>query len=515
MHAPIPNLGPLDKAVRPEAVPADAGAITRLRVLMALASLPVLCLWIAPMGSSLWLDELTTFWSVYKGVLPSIARSQFWPGQNTAYTVLVAAIVHLMGTSEIVLRLPSLFAVLLAAWLLFRLGECLFDRETGILAVVVFTSLHPVAKEAATNARPYGIALFFVVGSMLQLVRWLDTQRLRNMAGFIVTCAAIPYFHLLFTTTYLIFCAYGIYVWRAERRIRIKQLVLAAAAVMFLLTPLLWYVLFISRPSAESSWAGTPDFQILLSSFIPNILAATLLLGGISAFFVYRRTGAAFQISRSTAFLLGSWLILPVITTFVVARATPLKVFVPRYYLPAFVALALIVGYGIRMLSPARLRLLMAGFVVGGSIVSYAGYHLTVSPHREDWRTAAKVVRSKIVSPTTPVLLRVGLIETQKIRWDPIIDRDSPLLCPLSKYPMPGQIVLLPYRVDAGTIQYMQQISSQILATNETFLLVSRKDEEFIAWMRGWFLGQGFESSEVGRDQGVTVLLYHRVSHQR
>jgi hypothetical protein len=152
---------------------------------------------------------------------------------------------------------------------------------------------------------------------------------------------------------------------------------------------------------------------------------------------------------------------------------------------------------------------------VGGSIVSYAGYHLTVSPHREDWRTAAKVVRSKIVSPTTPVLLRVGLIETQKIRWDPIIDRDSPLLCPLSKYPMPGQIILLPYRVDAGTIQYMQQISSQILATNETFLLVSRKDEEFIAWMRGWFLGQGFESSEVGRDQGVTVLLYHRVSHQR
>jgi len=282
-----------------------------------------------------------------------------------------------------------------------------------------------------------------------------------------------------------------------------------------LLTPLLWYVLFVSRPSAKSSWAGTADFQTLLSSFIPNVLAATLLLGGISACFIYRRTGAAFQISRSTAFLLGSWLILPVITAFVLARATPLKVFVPRYYLPAFFALALIVGYGIRMLTPARLRLVMAGFVVGGSIVSYAGYHLTRSPHREDWRTAAKLVRSTVLSPTTPVLLRVGLIETEKIHWDRSIDKDSPLLCPLSKYPMPGQIILVPYRVDAGTIRYMQQISSQSLATNGTFLVVSRKDEEFIPWMRGWFLGQGFEGSEVGRAEGVPVLLFHRISHQQ
>ena len=211
-----------------------------------------------------------------------------------------------MGTSEIVLRLPSLFAVLLAAWLLFRLGEHLFDRETGILAVAVFTSLHPVAKEAATNTRPYGIALFFVVASMLQLVRWLDTQRLRKtLAGFIVTCAAIPYFHLLFTTTYLVFFAYGIYVWRAQHQDSNQTTGPSRRGSHVLADPLLWYVLFVSRPSAESSWADTPDFQMLLSSFIPNILAATLLLGGMSACFVYRRMGAAFQISALYCFSAG------------------------------------------------------------------------------------------------------------------------------------------------------------------------------------------------------------------
>jgi mannosyltransferase len=206
--------------------PGETGEVGDLRVPAALACFSAFCLWVIPIGSSLWLDELVTFWSSYKGIVPAIARSQFWPGQNTAYTVLIASIIRVAGTSEVVLRLPSLIAVVLTAWLLFRLGETFLDKEAGILVVVVFTSLHEVAREAATNARPYSIALLLVVASMLQLVRWLDSQRLRNMAGFTVTAAAIPYFHLMFATIYLVFFAYGVYRWLTERRIRIKQIAL-------------------------------------------------------------------------------------------------------------------------------------------------------------------------------------------------------------------------------------------------------------------------------------------------
>ena len=351
---------------------------------------------------------------------------------------------------------------------------------------------------------------------MLQLVMWLDTRRLRNMVGFIVTAAAIPYFHLLFATTYLVFCAYGVYCWRTERKIRIKQIALAAAVIAVLLVPLLWYTFFVHRMSAESSWADTPDSQVLVSSFMPNALASALLLGVLAASLACRRTGAALlQIPRSTAFLFTSWLVLPVVTLFVVARVTPLKIFVPRYYLQTFAALALIVGCGIRMLTSARMRVVIAIFLVAGSIISYAGYHLNVSPHREDWRSAAKVVRATDPSPTTPVLLRVGLIETARIRSDLPIDGDSPLLCPLSKYPFPGRIVLIPYRLNSESIRYMQEISRQILTANDTFVVVSRKDEEFISWMRGWFLGQGFDVSEVDHVEGVPVFLCRRLQHSR
>ena len=296
--------------------------------------------------------------------MPALGRAQFWPAQNTAYTILIAAIIRVAGTSEIVLRLPSLIAVLLTAWLLSRLGEYFIDKEAGLLVVVVFTSLHEVAREAATNARPYGIALLLVVASMLQLVRWLDAQRLRNMLGFVVTAAAVPYFHLLFSTVYLVFFAYGIHRWRTERKIRIQQIALALVTMAILLAPLLWYALFVHRASAESSWADNPDSLLLVTSFMPNTLASALLLGALAASFGCRRTGMApLQIPRSTVFLLMSWLVLPLLTLLVVSRVTPFKIFAPRYFLYSLAAMALIVGCGIRMLMPARARVVIAIFV--------------------------------------------------------------------------------------------------------------------------------------------------------
>jgi uncharacterized membrane protein len=95
--------------------------------------------------------------------------------------------------------------------------------------VVVFASLHD-AREAATNARPYGIALLLVVASVLQLVRWLDQRRLRNLIGFILTAATIPYFHYLFATVYLVFLRYAVYIWRSDRRLRIRDLMAAGRA---------------------------------------------------------------------------------------------------------------------------------------------------------------------------------------------------------------------------------------------------------------------------------------------
>src|SRR5260370_4458325 len=163
----------------------------RLKIYLALAAAAALRLWVAPMTASLWLGETVTFWSVCKGIGPSISRSQFWPGQNLLYTLIAAAAVRVGGQSEIALRLPSLFAALGTTWLLFRLGTRLFDRETDVLALVVFASLHAMSNTAA-KPRPYALGLLVVWGRIRQHARWLGTCRMRSMFGAACRAIAIP-----------------------------------------------------------------------------------------------------------------------------------------------------------------------------------------------------------------------------------------------------------------------------------------------------------------------------------
>jgi hypothetical protein len=491
-------------------VPAHTQA-TYLRILIALAFVEIFCLWVCPLTSSLWLDELVTFWSACKGIVPAIERSQFWPGQNAPYTVLIAAMIRIAGTSEVVLRLPSLAAALVTAWLMFRLGERFMDREAGVLVLTVFASLHEIAKSAAANARPYAIALLLVVVAISQLVRWLDTKRLRNIIGFILAAAAIPYFHLLFTTTYLVFLAYGAYMSRIGKT-RMASLLLPAGIVAALVTPLIWTTWHSRHGLAQSSFTGSPDLNELLTATIPPILAVSIFLGLISSFTAWQSTRTNLvTISPSARFLAITWLIIPLSSLFLVSRFTPLKVFVPRYYIPSFAAIALIAGCGLRMIASPRVRMLTVICVAFGSIVSYSGYHLFHSPHREDWRAAANLVRGANLPSSDPVLLQVGLLEARNLKWGTSIDRDSPLLCPLSKYPIPGRVVLLPFRPDREYNHYMEDLSLHLLTSTNEFLLVSRGEAGATSWLRGWLVGQGFTLSEWGHSEGVPVFLARRV----
>jgi 4-amino-4-deoxy-L-arabinose transferase-like glycosyltransferase len=484
-------------------------------LLFGLVLLAALRLWILPVGSSLWLDETVTYWSAYKGIGAAIARCQFWPGQNLLYTIIAAIAIRIGGPSEVALRLPSLIATLLTAWLLFQLGKRLFDRETAILAVLVFTSLQPIAKDGAVNARPYAIGLLLVVASTLELVWWLRFGRLRTMLAFAVLSAGIPYFHILFAVMYLVFIGYAVYMkWSGERLVSWTKLMTAGVLILLLICPLLWNCFHAKCVSAEASWASTPDTAELLSSFMPPLLGASLLGGLLVSLLVCGRCDAIVGgTSPSTRLLLVSWLTIPILVLYLIARLTVFKTFVPRYFLTALPALALLVGWIVRSLEPARARIIVAIAIAVGSIVSFGGRHLNLSvfPHREDWRTATALVRAAGISESTPVLIRVGLIETAKLRWDLNIDRDSPLLCPLSRYPIPGHIVLLPYRLNPEAVNYLQDVSLRILRPVDTFVLIARTDDNtMILWLRGWLWSQGFAASEMGKPEGISILLFHR-----
>src|SRR5215469_8306686 len=233
---------PLARPREPNEYVADQSS-RHLKIYWLLIAATVIRLWVMPMQASLWLDETVTYWSAYRGIAAAITRSQFWPGQNMVYTMLAALMIRLAGPSEIVLRLPSLLAAIATAWLLFRLGTDLFDKETGVMATLVFVSLDEMMRTAA-NARPYAIALLLVVGSTLFLVRYMRTGTTVYLLAYVPTAAAIVYFHLLFAIIYPVHALYVFTEYRAGTpRIPWRNLVLGALLVGLLLSPLVWNTL--------------------------------------------------------------------------------------------------------------------------------------------------------------------------------------------------------------------------------------------------------------------------------
>ena len=483
----------------------------RLKIYSVLVALCIVRLWLMPMTSSLWLDETTTYWSAYKGIGAALSRSQFWPGQNAVFSIIEAVAIRLAGHSEFVLRLPSLLAALGTVWLFLRLGTRLLDRETAALSLVVFASSQEMF-ETTANARPYALGLFFVVASTWALVRWLDTGRKRDLLSYVLLAAAVPYFHYLFATIFIVHAIYAGYRIQPEPRQRFWHGALAAPVILVLVSPLLWNAAHHKHISTGASFTSTPDFQKLFSAEMPAVLGAGIFLGLLLGFALYRTVKAenVVEPGADTFLLLILWFLVPIFLMFVVSRVSGFKVFVSRYYLPAFPPLALLVGWGIRNLSQ-KIRVVVAGAVVLVAIASFGTHHLWVNPYLEDWRGAAKEIRRANLDQSTPVLVRTGLIETANPTWSPEPDPDSPLLSPLSKYPVFGRIFLVPTGISDPSERYMDNLSRSILGTAPEFVYMTRDiGDPYEAWLRGRFSTQ-FAVSKLGHPDGVSVLLFRRV----
>lgn len=487
---------------------------SRIKIYFGLAMLCVVRLWIMPMTSSLWLDETTTYWTVYKGIGAAVSGSQFWPGQNVFFSIIEAVAIRIGGHSEFVLRVPSLLAALGAVWLLFRLASRLFDLETAALSIVVFACLQAIVENAA-NARPYALGLLVVVASTLELIRWLDTGRRRNLLLFALFAAAVPYFHYLFATIFIVHAIYACYRIKTERQATFWQAALAGVLVLLLVSPLAWNAVHNRHISSASSFTSTPDFQKLFEAEMPAVLASGIFLGILLGYALYGRLKAEATVDadRGTFVLLIAWFLVPIVALFVLSRLTEFKVFVSRYYLPAFPALALLVGWGVRSLAE-KVRVVVAATIVVTAIASFGTHHLWVNHYLEDWRGAAKEIRAAKIDQNTPVLVRTGLIETVKPTWNVELNPDSPLLSPLSKYPIPGRIVLVPAGLSEESVDYMSAVSSRILDTAPEFVYLRRDiGDPYEAWLRGRFSNQ-FAVSKLGHQDGVSVFVFRRIARQ-
>src|ERR1041384_7143581 len=132
-----------------------------------LASLLALCLarlWLMPLASSFWIDEIGTAFVVRYGANhPSLAVvPQVW---KSAYYYLPRGAQAIFGFSETAYRLPSVAAMGMALFFISRLARRLIHPNAAWFASFACLGLRGIHYHAA-DARPYALGICLAAGSL-------------------------------------------------------------------------------------------------------------------------------------------------------------------------------------------------------------------------------------------------------------------------------------------------------------------------------------------------------------
>jgi hypothetical protein len=470
----------------------------------ALCAIVVARFWALSLRDGFWLDETGTVWAIQGHLRDVIARCDIWPSQSPAYSLIVWLFFRLPGPHEVMLRLPSFIAMGAAAYLLYRLALRLAGPQAAWPSVIVFASIEPVAF-AAADARPYAIAMLSVIGAMLFLVRWLDTGRALDGLGYCLLASLSVYMHFVFGVTLLIHLAYAIFRIRTEKRVTVRQLCLAASLIGLLLLPAMFHLIAVLKTGHSFSFAGTPTANDLLTMLAPPVFVGSvlvvLLLGRLAKQSVEFRLP---QPSMSSLVLLASWVLLPIGLLAGISATTSLKLFLPRYTLPSEAGLALIAGWMLSGIKPARTRLIaIAGLVLSVFAIAPNAQFA----HGGDWRAAMAAVRSITGNSKMPVLIRSGFVESEPFNWLGDETRSSYLFAPLIVYPVPdARVVRLPSQLNADSMAYLNTLA---LDRSDGFVFVNMGDTSYNYWLLGRLSPGGFVRHRVGQFGGsLTVDTY-------
>ena len=495
-----------DVQSRPQPVeePPDPGHVRWLAIATAVV---IGSLWLVPLFSSLWEDEFGTWWVVKDGLGDAVHRAITFHGQSPLYYLIVWATRVVGGNSEVVLRLPSLIATAVSAVVLYRLARHLISREAARFTVLVFAASQVVAFEAS-EARPYAIATLATIGSTYALVRWLDDgRRWAPALVYALLAVTVVWLHYLFA---LVLVAHALYALtrlrRGETDVTVRRLAAVAVIVTAGIIPLaiqlasLW-----DRRSSLSipSEGSVPAFAVVL---IPPVLVASVFLGSLLASTQDRVRIAPVHARSSTFVLLAGWLMIPVVTLFLVSALTPVKFLSPRYFASAGPAIALLAGWGIASLEPAAARRIVAAVLAIMSVLAFGGR----LKNAEDWRSAAAFERNH-ADPSTIVLLHPELVESAQLDWFSDPEKRSYLLSVQSYYPMEGQVTPMPYRLNNESRGYLEGLVTGELAGVDRFLLVTRDETvPFRDWLDGRLSPEGYTSKEIGTFGVIKVIEFSR-----
>ena len=439
-------------------------------LLFALLALSIVRLWLMPLGSSFWVAEMGTVFVVEHGAAhPSLAVAPQVP--KSIYYALPRAASALLGSSEIVYRLPSTLAMGLALFLIARLAARLIHPRAAWFAAFVCLALSGIGYQAA-DARPYALGTLAAAAGALGLVRWLDAGRWRDGLLFACSAALLWRVHLIYWPFYLEFVIYAAArLLRRESRVGWLPVAAVFGIIGLALAPVLLDALALFREARAHVIVEPPSLHALEHLLRWNVV---LICGGGAWLLarILRWPRPANPVSGTSLTLALAWWLCQPIALFAFSRLTGNSVFVTRYLsimLPGVALSATALAAG--SIPPAHWKRLAA--LAGVAALLLQGQWTRVWPVHEhsDWRGAARQVNALVPGPVTPVICPSPFIEARPPVWRPDYPLPGFLYSHLPVYPIAGKLILFPFATSPEAEAYAATLTRETLSSSGRFLI--------------------------------------------
>lgn len=344
--------------------------------------------------ASLWNDEAWTAWAIRSPYLRDVlARVQF-DVHPPLYFMVLAVFNRIAGDSVLALRWVSLLFGLVGLAGTYAVGQRLFDRRTGLMAVVILGSAGFFVYYSR-EARMYSLLLALSSLATWFYLRWRQRPGYWNGAVYGVSLAALLYCHyaggLIIVTHGLHFLLTLRWKWK---RPPWMQAVFPAVVSLILFAP--WLPIFIQQMRSNPNG----PLAIPLSSDWNTITGLVLLLTSGSwalmlAPFVISRAIPRTRQNGNALLLLLLWLLITPIGLLVL-NALFAPVYQVRYSIAMLPAGGLLVAYGLaEIVLPARwegllksrlsLSAVVAGMLLLWIVYAQLDAYRGLWPAKADW----------------------------------------------------------------------------------------------------------------------------------
>jgi 4-amino-4-deoxy-L-arabinose transferase-like glycosyltransferase len=449
-------------------------------------------IWLRPITSSLWVDELGTWWVIKDSFGDAVDRAIQYQGQSPVFYA-IEWITARAGHSEWILRMPSLAAAAFAGFLMYRLGKRLLDAELGRLALLAFVAWPGIAFEAS-NARPYALALLATVASVTALVRWLDDDRAGLAVVWVVCGALVMYAHYLFPLALVPQLVYALVrIREGSTSVRARSLWLAVGAIALLDVPLIPQILSLAGRRGSLSIPGSVSVPWLTDLLVPAAALGAIVLGGALAWLASSVHIEALRVRRSTVVLALAWTVIPPLMLGAVSLFTPVRFVTLRYTLSAAPGACLLFAGAVRALEPSSARRLVVLVFALLSVLTQTASLKAL----EDWRWASGQVAS-MSDARTAVFMHPGLVESAQLDWFADPERRSYLLSPTSYYSFPEHVLPVPYDISADGERFMQDELDALPPGTDRIVYVTRfPGVPYVTWLDGRLEPEGWTKGRV------------------